>query len=388
MGGRRQVETSKPMCTRSQSSDHSPKQDSAMCDTESDNAESISDSLKTLITKTVQNEIQSLSESLNLAVDNNEALKGRINVLEKRLQLTEGLLQQAQIKLNMQNEKILDLQSRSMRENLVIRGISEDANESWQDTENKVKNFMKNEMKIEDTESLMVDRAHRMGTKVADKPRNIVVKFTSSKSKDKIFKNVKNLAGKKQFSVQEQLPQEIQERRNRLWPKFKEAKEKAKTDKTIKVRWVLDKLQVNSKTFSAKDDVQCINPSQHHSENVNVEHSRQISDQGSTFQGHAASLVRGNSVAGVLASLYANRSIANAEHNIYAYLLNKGDSVIESCCDDGEHGAGKRLLGLLQEAQATDTILVCTRWFGGQHIGPKRFDHIKQCASEALQKLK
>jgi hypothetical protein len=358
-----------------------------MCDAGDDNAESISDSLKTLITKTVQDEIQSLTASLDSAVDNNEALKRRITALEKRLQLTEGLLQQAQVKLNMQNEKILDLQSRSMRENLVIRGISEDTNESWQDTEQKVINFMKKEMKIDDAESLMIDRAHRMGTKVANKPRNIVVKFISSKSKDKIFKNVKNLAGKKQYSVQEQLPQEIQERRNRLWPKYKEAKEKAKTDKTTKVKWALDKLQVNGKTFSAKDDVQCINPSFHNSENVHVKHSRQVSDQGSTFQGHAARLFRGNSVAGVLASLYANRSIANAEHNIYAYRLKEGNNVKESCSDDGEHGAGKRLLSLLQEAQATDTIVVCTRWFGGHHIGPKRFDHIKQCASEALHEL-
>ena len=350
--------------------------------------ETISDALQTLILKTVQNEIQSLSTSLDLANDNNETLKLRIDTLEKRLQLTEGLLLKAQVKINEQNEKILDLHSRSMRENLVIRGIDEDSNESWNDTEEKVLHFMKNELKINDADSSMLDRAHRMGTKTGDKPRNIVVKLASSKSKDKIFKNVKNLAGKKQYSIQEQLPQEIQERRNRLWPKFKEAKEKSKSDKSVKVKWVSDKLQINGKLFSAKDDIQHINPIEHHSENVRIAHSKEVSDQGSTFQGHAARLFRGDSVAGVLANLYANHSIANAHHNIYAYRLSEGNGIKESCSDDGEHGAGKRLLGILQDDNATDIVVVCTRWFGGHHIGPKRFDHIKECAKEALQKLK
>jgi putative IMPACT (imprinted ancient) family translation regulator len=61
--------------------------------------------------------------------------------------------------------------------------------------------------------------------------------------------------------------------------------------------------------------------------------------------------------------------------------------VKESCSDDGEHGAGSHLLRLLRQEQAEDVIVICARWFGGVHIGPKRFDYINGCAKEALSKL-
>ena len=377
-----------PVFTRSRSIESTQKQDPRMAATNDQKAETISDAVKALIQKTVENEIQSISSNLSMAVDNNESLKNQIRFLEKRLDLTEGLLQQAQIKLKSQNEKIIELQSRTMRDNLIIRGIADDPNESWAETEDKVIDFMRKELKIEDAHNSMVDRAHRLGKMTGEKPRNIVVKFASSKAKDKIFKNVKNLAGKK-FSIQEQLPQEIQERRNRLWPKFREAKEKAKTDKSIRVKWSQDKLHINDKTYTYKDDAQCIIQSEVHTRllDCKVEHSTQIHEQGSKFQGHAAKLTRTTSVADVLASLYADQSIASADHIIYAYRTKEGPDVVSACSDDGEHGAGNRLVQLLEEEQATDIIVICTRWFGGTHIGPKRFECIKNCSKEALQKI-
>ena len=258
---------STPSQAKAQKSKHNIT-DSDHQDNESDN-ESNSDpvkihqELKDLILKTVQSEIQCFSASLNMAVDENKELKNSISLLEKRLKLTEGLLQQAQKKLMMQNEKIIDLQTRSMRENLVIQGIDEDDEETWSKTQEKVVSFMKNDLKINNANKSMVDRAHRVGQKNARKPRNVVVKLASSSSKDLILKNVGKLAGKTQFSVQEQFPPEINERRRRLWPIFKEAKEKKKQDRTYKVNWSLDRLYVNGKQHVAKDDFQHINPTEH-----------------------------------------------------------------------------------------------------------------------------
>ena len=203
-----------------------------------------------------------------------------------------------------------------------------------------------------------------------------------------IFQNIKNLGQKKQYSIQEQFPQEIQERRKRLWPLFKEAKEKAKNDRSIKVSWSVDKLNINGKLYTAKDDIQCITPSEHHQHEMRIEHSLKQSEEGSVFQGHAAELSNDVPIAAVLAKLYSSSSIAEAQHNIYAYRSNIGGKIKEACSDDGEHGAGNRLLHLLRDEEATDVIVVCTRWFGGVHIGPQRFQFITDCAKEALHKLK
>lgn len=52
----------------------------------------------------------------------------------------------------------------------------------------------------------------------------------------------------------------------------------------------------------------------------------------------------------VLDSLLANRKIEQAKHNIYAYRIFREDrkTFLQDCDDDGEHGAGGRLLHLLQ----------------------------------------
>lgn len=46
--------------------------------------------------------------------------------------------------------------------------------------------------------------------------------------------------------------------------------------------------------------------------------------------------------------------------------------LIENYTDDGEHGAGRRLLKYMQENQIMNVAIVVTRWIG-EHIGPQRF---------------
>ena len=392
MGGRGQPDPKKPKAALNKvNTRQSRTQQEFEYETDSELDKSrdttISNELKALIKDTVENEIQALSSSLELTLNEKQTLLDKVNSLEKRLKLTEGLLIQAQTKLRLQNEKIIDLQSRSMRENLVIKGIPEDDNESWEKTREKVVDLMKNELGIDNSSIEMIDRAHRIGAKNPKNrnSRSIVAKFSTSDAKGGIFKNIRKLAGKN-ISINEQLPPEVQERRNRLWHKFKEAKARAKEDRTVKVTWQYDKLKVNDKIYTAVDDIRCINPSDHEND-VDMKHSPLIKDSGSTFQAHAAHLSPDVSVSDVLATLYQNRNVANAEHNIYAYRYRVGANVQEGYSDDGEHGASKHLLELLQKESCTDAMLVCTRWFGGIHIGQKRFDHINNCSKNALELL-
>lgn len=246
---------------------------------------------------------------------------------------------------------------------------------------------MRNELHIADANPGMIDRAHRMGNKLPNKSRNIVAKFSSSDAKGRIFQNIRNLSGKKNFSIQEQLPPEIQERRNRLWPKFKEAKAQAKQNGNLKVSWSYDKLKINNNLHDAKDDIQSVNPYEIANVKLHLKHSKTVTEKGSRFQGHAAFLSNEVSVTSVLGHLLENRTVAQADHNIYAYRSGEGATLKEACSDDGEHGAGTHLLNLLREDGRNNIIVTCTRWFGGTHIGPSRFELIKDSAKEALSKL-
>lgn len=53
--------------------------------------------------------------------------------------------------------------------------------------------------------------------------------------------------------------------------------------------------------------------------------------------------------------------------------------------DDGEQGAGSRLAQLLAMRKDEGVLVVVSRWFGGIHLGPKRFSHIINTARELLE---
>ena len=71
------------------------------------------------------------------------------------------------------------------------------------------------------------------------------------------------------------------------------------------------------------------------------------------------------------------------------YFLNENVfflNFIEEYHDDGETYAGNRVLTLLKTLDAKNVVVVVTRWFGGQLLGPVRFEHILKCSREVLDK--
>ncbi len=52
--------------------------------------------------------------------------------------------------------------------------------------------------------------------------------------------------------------------------------------------------------------------------------------------------------------------------------------------DDGEDGAGKRLAQLLEMRKEDGVLVMVSRWYGGVHLGPKRFAHITNVARDFL----
>ena len=61
--------------------------------------------------------------------------------------------------------------------------------------------------------------------------------------------------------------------------------------------------------------------------------------------------------------------------------------VWEGFSDDGEQGASHKLLKLLQEKSESNVMVIVTWVYGNKHLGPKRFDFIKDNANEALTLL-
>ena len=77
--------------------------------------------------------------------------------------------------------------------------------------------------------------------------------------------------------------------------------------------------------------------------------------------------------------------VARATHNIYAYRVSDETGITEHYEDDGEWSAGKRMLRILKELNIVNKLVVVSRWYGGQHLGPKRFQYVEDSTREVCK---
>ena len=182
-------------------------------------------------------------------------LKNENNELRKRLKITEGRLTRAEKKLDDANEKILELTTRSMRDNLIFKNVEEKQNESEKDIEDKLKGICRERLKPTDDDMGMVhieklQHVGKPGRSGDKRARNIVAKL-SSKGKSVILAHLKNLShgGNNDIKIQEQYPPEVHLRRNKLWLLFLEAKQSGQN-----VKYQVDKLRVSNKLVNPPHD--------------------------------------------------------------------------------------------------------------------------------------
>ena len=150
--------------------------------------------------------------------------------------------------------KVIDLQCRSMCENLIFSGIDEEIKVNsegvkYEESETVLKKFLREEMDI--TTPIEFDRVHRLGpikTPQSNQdedentnPRPLIAKFERYKDKQFVKMVAPTTLRNKKFGVNEQYPKEIEETRKTLYGEMK----RAKRNPDNKVRMVRDRLYVN-----------------------------------------------------------------------------------------------------------------------------------------------
>lgn len=83
--------------------------------------------------------------------------------------------------------------------------------------------------------------------------------------------------------------------------------------------------------------------------------------------------------------LASDKKVRGATHNVTAWRIRgPNNTAFQDCNDDGETAAGSRLLHLMQLMDLWDVMVVVTRWYGGQKLGPRRFALINQAARDSF----
>jgi len=111
-----------------------------------------------------------------------------------------------------------------------------------------------------------------------------------------------------------------------------------------------------------------------------------LTDRKSKFQAHAAVVHSQEEVDQFVRCLRSQRKIAQATHNIVAFrIILPNGTLSANRDDDGEGGAGDKLLYLLDRLRVQNVVVMVSRWYGGIQLGPDRFKHINDCARILLE---
>ena len=126
--------------------------------------------------------------------------------------------------------------------NIRIDGIPEEEAETWDNTETKVKEILKEKLNLEEEPDIA--RTHRVGRRAngsVRRPRTIVCRLRDWKQKEQIIRSARRIKPPGIF-VNEDLAQETLDNREEQRPKFEEARRNGKI-----AYFVLDRLAIKDK---------------------------------------------------------------------------------------------------------------------------------------------
>lgn len=314
--------------------------------------------------------------------DNSKALEEENKELRHRLAIAEGTILRCEKAIRRLEDKVTDITTRSMRENILIKNIEEPQNEREFDVEEKVLSTLKTELQIPDSEmeKITVERAHRIGKPTRDRARHIVAKL-NCKGKRITMKHLKNLNKSSKVKITEQFPPEVHANREKLWPIFIEAKQRGKA-----TRWSADKLQVDGRTINPpKDSNKDINLDvTEEAMKLEVKHTALTSKNNNHFQAHTVDIQSVDQVIPAVKAMCSDSTIAGASHVAYAYRVGTESHSISNWDDDGEWGAGKKIMECIRNNNSYNILVCVTRWHGSQTLGPVRFEIIKDLSNTAI----
>lgn len=322
--------------------------------------------------------------------------------LSQDLTITQGILQKYSQKIQVLEQKILDLTRRGMEQNLVFHAIEEADDPVNEDCYRTVANFVHAFLGFEiDPQDIW--KAYRLGPHRENKARPIFTKL-AYQAKDKIMDNVGALKDKKNVHDQvrfiaEQIPDGIQEIRknvNKRAAALRKIEDAKPRDQQRPVKVLGDKVIVGG--FVQKAEVETpqtmdLFPSVEDQKQINqiaryIKEAEPIYERNSTFVGLAVE------VKSVQETNTAYKAVMQRfpfmDHVMMAYQFRSPEDggIKYGSCDDQEHGGGSAISRFLHLNKIKDIAVFVVRRYGGLHLGPDRFNTITKAAKSAIAILR
>ena len=125
-----------------------------------------------------ESSLKEVKESNALLIDSNNRISEDVGNLNKKVTKLES-----DLKVSEERRQHLEAQSRC--ENLHIYGLLEEKNETWEDTESKVREYIGRDLEMNEA-SISIEKAHRI--QGSEKPQPVIIKFSFHKDREKVLK--------------------------------------------------------------------------------------------------------------------------------------------------------------------------------------------------------
>lgn len=346
-----------------------------------DEEEGILPQIQTMVdhAKTADSKIQSITEE-------NLQLRDEVDVLK-------GIVHKVTNQIEMANSKIDNLYAKTMEGNLVISGIIGDKPRAH--PRRQIHEFMYDQLELSNVHDEDILDVYRIGQAEKNKNRPMIIQVTQELKKY-ILSNTGKLKNKTneeggRFYVNPQLPESLAENRREIRQNIKERKEfemaiPKENKSTFLVR--ANKLYINGQMKKKKltsPTVMQLFPDDDEQKKINMiklKYMRTKPEEGSKFK---AAIFTPKTVDDVRrAHLKLFQDYPSADHIVAAFSV-KGEQDYQ---DNGEYGAGFRLLKVIREMGMDNVAVFIIRHFGGNHLGPRRFTIMMDLARAALSRLR
>ena len=275
-----------------------------------------------------------------------------------------------------------------MRPELIIFGLVDDNKPCVE----IASNFFKTQMEMTKLPDLKF--AYWKGKSI-NKP--MVIRLAYAFQKGLIYKNASKLKDKKNakgkgYRITDHLPEELAEEQRRLQQIMKQNRTLSSATQ-LPMQLKKGKLTIANESYkkkvttpTVKELLDLSEDSLKNTKEMILAQSDMSTEQGSSFLTLASVATTIKEVRNQYTHLKRKYSLAT--HISVAYrLAGLNKAYDEDCQDDGEHVMGRRMLDQLIESNEINICVFMVRYYGGVHIGPKRFSIVKDRVNQAMQRL-
>ena len=335
-----------------------------------------------------ENNLANIQDSVTENTRHGLSLEERVKAVEFDQARLSGRVSQVENENEYLHELLNDVVSRQMRMNVIINSTGtaykERVGETNEQSAAVFRDFLRNELRLADTEKIVIERAHRMGraSDTHNKPLIALLQFQTDINR--IFEKVSLLKGTGNF-VYIQTPQDYSERKKHVLPMFLDARNQGKRASILPN----GQLIVNGRPQKALEPVPI--PACPSNDLVDVADELLVGKSEYAIKDTHTFIANSTTV-------HSTQDIRDAmdiftmqhpksKHIPYAFRFRKDDGTL---CEDykssRDHGVGPQILKHVRDAKLENVVCFLSHCYEDKFIdGKTKFSLIERCVKDSLR---